>query len=397
MSGKKITPWAIILAAGQGLRLANQTSGIPKQFLSYNNFPIYYHSARTFSHNARMQGIIFVLPKDHLEAEKSRLQELEKQHSLGLQWLCVAGGKRRQDSVYKGLLALPPHCTHVLIHDSARPFMSAKLVENVCTGLEAGHMGVIPGLKLIDTIKYVENNIITQTLDRSKLFAVQTPQGFERQILLNAHNQAREKGLDVTDDAALLEHCNHSVYMVEGESKNIKITEAEHMNLLVDKTSPRPCSGFGYDVHRFGQGRPLKLGGVLMHGGMEVIAHSDGDVVLHALMDAILGLAGLGDIGQHFPDTDSDYDNVDSAILLHNVLQLILEKHIKITNIDVTIITQKPKVGPQRTAIAKNIAHLVNLPLERVNVKATTEEGLGFTGSGQGIKAIALVNALADE
>ncbi len=397
MIGKKITTWAIILAAGQGLRLSSQTQGIPKQFLSYNNLPLYYHCARTFSHNARIQGIIFVLPKEYLAEEKSRLHELEKQNSLGLPWLCVAGGKRRQDSVYEGLLALPPHCSHVLIHDSARPFMTAKLVENICTALEAGHAGVIPGLKLIDTIKQVENNIITKTLDRSKLFAVQTPQGFQQNILLDAHNKAREEDLDVTDDASLLEHCNHSVFMIEGESKNIKITEAEHMHLLNDNIATRPCSGFGYDVHRFGQGRPLKLGGVLMHGGMEVMAHSDGDVVLHAIMDAILGLAGLGDIGLHFPDSDVEFDNIDSAILLHNVLQLIIEKRIKITNIDVTIITQKPKIGPQRTAIVKNIAHLLNLPHERVNVKATTEEGLGFTGSGQGIKAIALVNALASE
>ncbi len=395
MQKKNITPWVIILAAGQGLRLAANTNGIPKQFISYHNLPLYYHCAKTFSRNARIQGLIFVFPKEHLEEESKRLHELHAQCSLGLTWHCVAGGKRRQDSVYEGLLALPPSCNHVLIHDSARPFMSAQLVENICLALECEHKGVIPGIKMTDTIKCVENNIITKTLDRSKLFAVQTPQGFDYQTLLHSHNQSKEQNFDVTDDASLLEYCNHPVYMIEGESENIKITEAKHLQLLHDKASPRPCSGFGYDVHRFGEGRPLKLGGVLMQGGMEVIAHSDGDVVLHALMDAILGLAGLGDIGQHFPDNDKDFDNIDSAILLSNVLQLIAEKNIVISSIDITIITQKPKIGPQRVAIAKNIAHLINLPLERVNVKATTEEGLGFTGNGQGIKAVALVNALA--
>ncbi len=388
MTLKLFSPWAIILAAGQGLRLASKTNGTPKQFLNYNGLPLYYHCAKTFSRNAHLQGLVFVFPNEHVAAEKNRLQELEQKKSLGLKWLCVAGGKRRQDSVFNGLLSLPPTCTHVLIHDSARPFMTAKLVENICLGLKTNHVGVIPGLKLIDTIKCVQDNYITQTLDRSKLFAVQTPQGFEVNTLFKAHKIAQEQNLDVTDDAALLEYCNYPVYMVEGERNNIKILE--------QKTTPRPCSGFGYDVHRFGSGRPLKLGGVLIHGGFEVIAHSDGDVVLHALMDAMLGLAGLGDIGTHFPDNDSKFDNVDSAILLNNVMELINNKNIKLTSIDITIITQKPKIGPQRNAIAKNIAHLLNLPLERINVKATTEEGLGFTGNGQGIKAVALVNALAD-
>ncbi len=387
-----IRPWAIILAAGQGERLAAHTKGIPKQFVHFKNLPLYYHSALTFSHNPRLQGIIFVFPKAHMEAEQQNIVNLEKHNPLGLKWLCVAGGKLRQNSVYEGLKALPPTCTHVLIHDGARPFVSAKLVENICIALTHEHKGVIPGLAITDTIKSVQNGLINKTLDRSKLFTVQTPQGFDRHILEKAHQKIQEQNLSVTDDASILEYCNYPVYMIEGESQNVKITEAQHMHML-QNTSPRPCSGFGYDVHRFGKGRPLKLGGVLMDGKLEVEAHSDGDVLLHALMDAMLGCACLGDIGKHFPDNNADFENVDSAVLLSNVLQMLKEKHIEITHIDLTIITQKPKIEPQRAAIAKNIAHLLNMPLERINIKATTEEGLGFTGKGEGIKAIALVNA----
>ncbi len=395
MTKKNIKPWAIILAAGQGLRLAATTKGVPKQFLNYRNFPLYYNSARVFSRNARLEGIIYVFPKDYLDAEQERLLELQKHASLGVKWLCVAGGERRQDSVYNALNALEPTCTHVLIHDAARPFLSATLVESVCKALEDGHKGVIPGIKLHDTIKRVRNSFITKTLERNELFAIQTPQGFELKTLYSAHKLSHTENIDVTDDASLLEYCNCPVYMVEGEATNIKITEAEHMQLLNNSSPTRVCNGFGYDVHRFGAGRPLKLGGVLMQGSFEVIAHSDGDVVLHALMDALLGCAGLGDIGQHFPDNDATFDNMDSAVLLNNVLQMVREKNIIITHVDVTIVTQKPKVGSQKSAIAKNIAHLLNIPPNYVNVKATTEEGLGFTGNGEGIKAFVMVSALS--
>ncbi len=395
---KNITsPWAIILAAGQGLRLATQTKGQPKQFINFQGLPLYYQCAKTFSRNARLQGVVFVFPAPYLEDEKKRLIELETQHTLGLEWHCVAGGKLRQDSVYAGLLALPPTCKHVLVHDSARPFMSASLVENICMSLDNGNVGVVPSLGITDTVKCVQNGIITKTLDRSELFTVQTPQGFELKTLIKAHHIAQKENLEVTDDASLLEYCNFEVSVVKGEEQNVKITESCHMKLLENKSITRHCSGFGYDVHRFGKGRPLKLGGVLMDGKLEVEAHSDGDVLLHALMDALLGCACLGDIGQHFPDNDSSFDNIDSAALLNTVLQMLSKKNIQVTHVDLTIITQKPKIGPQRAAIAKNIAHLLNIALDKINVKATTEEGLGFTGSGQGIKAVALVNALATE
>ncbi len=195
-----------------------------------------------------------------------------------------------------------------------------------------------------------------------------------------------------------MESQGHTVIMVEGESDNRKITHPEDLRLLTEKTAPQafPRIGFGYDVHRYGPGRPLRLGGVLLDGGMEVVAHSDGDVLLHALMDALLGCAGLGDIGEHFPDADAAFDNISSAVLLDEVLRLFHGQGLRLSNVDLTIIAQKPRVGTYKAAIRKNVARLLHLPPELVNVKATTEEKLGFTGRVEGIKAQAAVCAVVD-
>ena len=387
-------PWALLLAAGAGTRLAAVT-GQPKQFLSYQNAPLYWHSALTFSRVAPVGGLVFVFPAERLEEEKERLRNLDKTHVLGLPWLAVAGGERRQDSVRLGLNALPPGVQHVLVHDTARPFATAALVARVCEALQAGACGVIPGLAVTDTIKVVEKGLVSHTPHRASLVAVQTPQGFEAALLRAAHARAEAQRWDVTDDAALLERCGHPVCVVEGEARNVKLTHPEDLRML-EKAAPPPvpCTGFGYDVHRFGPGRPLKLGGVPMPGGLEVVAHSDGDVLLHALMDAILGCAGAGDIGQHFPDSAAAFDNADSAVLLDEVLRLAAHKGLTLVHVDVTVITQKPKIAPQRQAIHNQLVRLLGLLPEQVNVKATTEEGLGFTGAGEGIKAAAVVTAL---
>ncbi len=416
ISPQKYCTWCILLAAGSGTRLRAQTGGCPKQFLSYKDQPLYLHAAQTFARHARLKGIIFVFPSHSLETELSRLQQREVSKSLGIEWKAVAGGERRQDSVYCALKALPPECTHVLVHDSARPFVSPALIERVHSALvlpqnplpndaqesmHASVAGIIPALPVVDTIKEVHEGSVVHTPERSRLMSVQTPQGFVRSVLLTAHERAQKEDFAVTDDASMLEKCGFIVRTVLGEAENSKITHEDDLMKLQEKHISRPCSGFGYDVHRFataadvaaGKGRPLKLGGVPMDGALHVLAHSDGDVLLHALMDALLGAAALGDIGLHFPDTSASFACADSAVLLQEVLRMITQKGLHLHHVDLTVITQKPKVGPRRTAIQKNIAHLLSLPLECVNVKATTEEGLGFTGEGAGIKAVALVNA----
>ncbi len=396
---KGIRPWVIIVAAGEGRRLCAHTGGVPKQFLLHEGAPLYWHTAQAFRHCARISGMVFVFPANYLEEERARVKRLNSACALGIEWHCVAGGERRQDSVRHGLAAVPVSCEHVLVHDAARPFVSAALVQRVIAALEAGDVGVVPALPVVDTIKDVQDGVVISTLERARLYAVQTPQGFVRGALSRAHEQALRELWDVTDDASLFERSGSCVRVVAGEACNVKITHAEDMALLHGQTPVAVGyrTGFGYDVHRFVAresadvvSRPLRLGGVLMDGALFVAAHSDGDVLLHALMDAILGCCGAGDIGLHFPDTSAKFDNADSAVLLQEVLHLLRQKSFRLTHVDVTIITQKPKVNPQRKAIVKNLAHLLHLPLECINVKATTEEGLGFTGSGAGIKVVAL-------
>lgn len=393
--------WAIILAAGSGTRLAAASGSVPKQFLEYNNAPLYWHSALTMGRVARLEGLIFVFPPSWLEGEQQRLQRLDQHRTLGLPWFTVPGGKRRQDSVYNALTFLQKHqprCQAVLVHDSARPFVSAGLVQRLCAELgqpDSPYAGIIPVLPVTDTIKIVQNEHIVSTPDRDSLKCAQTPQAFFFSALLQAHLASQEHDWTVTDDASLVELCHMPVGMVPGEAENRKITNPEDLALLHTPAAELiPCTGYGYDVHRYGAGRPMILGGVPFPKGPEVIAHSDGDVVLHALMDALLGCACLGDIGQHFPDTAAAYDNISSAVLLHAVLQKIQGEGLRLVHVDLTIIAQVPKITPHREAIRRNVARLLGLGSKQVNVKATTEEGLGFTGAKEGIKAVALVTAL---
>ena len=404
--------WGVILAAGQGSRLAEL--GVPKQFMQYAGQPLYWHSAASMANVARLCGLIFVFPNQDFEACKLELAAIVQAENFALPYLCVRGGVRRQDSVANALQAAPLECTHILIHDGARPFVSPQLINRVCDALELGATAVIPGVAVVDTVKIVENNLVTSTLQRQSLRAIQTPQGFELNSLKLAHAKAATEGWNVTDDAMLLEKCGHGVQVVEGDMKNIKITNPADLASLQPANQegelPKwlPCNGFGYDVHKYVSavkssgsgdsgskviGRPMKLGGVPIAGGPEVIAHSDGDVLLHALTDALLSCLGQGDIGLHFPDNNPEFDNIDSGILLSEVMDKVNAANLKITHVDLTVIAQVPRLTPWRENIRKNVASLMHLPLEFVNVKATTEEGLGFTGEKKGIKAVALVSA----
>lgn len=391
--------WAIILAAGQGKRLKASPDAPAKQFISYRGMPLFWHSASTLASVSRLDGIVFVLPPESLADSTALVRLLDSANPLGRPCKCVAGGPERQDSVWAGLAALPPECAYVLIHDSARPFMTAGLAAALLKELEKGHPGVIPGLEPADTIKKVDTaGVVQNTPARSSLRLVQTPQAFDRSVLEHAHKAGR--GLTVTDDAALLEALGLPVLVIPGEAANLKITRPEDLHMLQDNKCIRqwdmlPCTGMGYDVHKYGGNRPLRLGGILIESSdITVQAHSDGDVLLHALMDALLGCASAGDIGKLFPDSDPRFDGVSGALLLSEVLELVRKQDIILTHVDLTIVAQAPKVSPYRAEISKNIAKLLHLDENKVNLKATTEEGLGFTGAKQGIKAMAVVTAL---
>ncbi|MCJ2166071.1 2-C-methyl-D-erythritol 4-phosphate cytidylyltransferase [Pseudodesulfovibrio sp. S3] len=389
--------WGIILAAGSGTRLAEAVGGERKQYLEYKAAPLFWHCARTFSRVAAIDGLVFVFPPDDTPSMEKRLKQYFKAEDLGVKWTVVPGGARRQDSVRNALSGLPAKCEGVLVHDSARPFVSARIITNLIDALREGAQGVVPAIPVTDTVKRVDGSTVTETLNRAELAAVQTPQAFDARILREAHDRADTEGWEVTDDASMVERLA-PVTVIRGEAANIKITVPEDLKRLKETKTPTPCVGWGYDVHRFGgdNDRPFVLGGVPIPGGPTIVAHSDGDVLLHALADAILGTFGGGDIGSHFPDTNPKFKNADSAVLLREVLIMAEQAGTRIVHVDLTVITQVPRLAPHAAQIAKNICRLLGLEPHQVNFKATTEEKLGFTGEKKGIKAVASVTGLRE-
>lgn len=402
--------WAVILAAGSGTRLAEalRQSGGPlrKQYLELDGAPLFWKSARTFARLQGLRGLVLVFPPEDLERMTKAVAELYHADPLGLPWKTCAGGARRQDSVRLGLAQLPEEAGAVLVHDAARPFASAALTRHVLEALGEKSLAAIPGLAVTDTIKRVdENDIVVETPQRASLRAVQTPQGFVLAPLLAAHERAEAEGWEVTDDAALMERAGHAVAVVQGEEANVKITNPADLELLRPKAAPAPRTGWGYDVHKYmaegeddpkvlAKARPMMLGGVAIAGAPRVLAHSDGDVLLHALTDALLGIACAGDIGQLFPDTDAAFDNMPSAVFVAEALKRVRQAGYRPVHADLTVIAQTPKLSPHKARMAAQVAQLLELPADAVNVKATTEEGLGFTGEKRGLKAVAVVTAL---
>ena len=421
--GKIMRIWGILLAAGQSARMAREGIAVPKQCILYNELPLFWRSVQTFSRFPGLCGLVVVfsqsLPQPPLPPELAEFCDLRegdtpasfyaryfaavrgkataRQGCPGVPVILATGGDERQYSVANALKVLPRDCDAVLVHDTARPFASSGLVARVAEALAQGAEAVIPGVPVVDTIKRVdEAGIAQETPDRVCLRAVQTPQGFSLPLLREAHARAAAGGFVGTDDAQLVERMGGKVLVVRGEEGNVKITTAGDVQLLQqgEGNAPLPCTGFGYDVHRYGGNRPFVLGGVPIATDILVQAHSDGDVLLHALMDALLGCMGAGDIGGLFPDNDPAYDGIESGVLLSKVLDLWVRGGYRLVHVDLTIIAQVPKVAPHRAAIAGNVAKLLQLDVRSVGVKATTEEHLGFTGEKKGIKAVAVVSAL---
>ncbi|MHC1789344.1 2-C-methyl-D-erythritol 4-phosphate cytidylyltransferase [Solidesulfovibrio sp.] len=391
--------WTVLLAAGSGTRLAEAAGGVKKQFLSCAGRPLYWQSLAVFARSPAVAGVVVVFPPDDLETAGRELAGLLDAAHPGIPVLTTAGGARRQDSVRNGLAALPREAGTVLVHDAARPFVDAALVSRVADALAAGHKAVIPVLPVTDTIKQVAAGLVTATLPRDTLAAVQTPQGFDTALLRAAFAHAGED-FTVTDDASLVEHLGQPVCTVAGTPENMKITNPQDLSRLESAAHrPLPVTGYGYDVHRYADparpgkqpARPMKLGGFPILGAPEVLAHSDGDVLLHALTDALLGCVAGGDIGRLFPDSNPDFDNMASGVFVSEALLLTKARGLTITHVDLTIIAQIPKISPHAEAIRMSVAALLALDKSQVNLKATTEEGLGFTGEKKGIKAVALV------
>lgn len=378
--------YAIILAGGSGSRMGADRN---KVLLELCGEPVIVRSVRAFL--SLTDGIVLVCRKEDIPVMK---QVMSKYH---LKVTFAEGGDTRQSSVWNGLQALPADCTNVLIHDGARCLVDEATILRCKASVELYGTGVA-AVPAIDTIKQVDAAaIVSATPDRSSLRAVQTPQGFSADIIRRAHKDALEAGFLGTDDASLVERIGFPVRLTLGDRRNIKLTTPEDLKMaeaLMEPSYPALRVGQGYDVHRLVKDRELILCGVHVPHTMGLLGHSDADVALHALMDAMLGAMALGDIGKHFPDSDEQYRGISSMKLLEHVVQLLDEHRARVTNCDITIIAQKPKLLPYIPVMQANVAAILQLPVDRVNVKATTTERLSFEGREEGISAQAICMVL---
>ena len=381
----------LVVAAGRGARAGE---GQPKQYRNLAGRSILAHTLAAL-HRAAPEALLApVIHPDDLELYRACVADLDAS-AAGRLKAPAFGGATRQDSVRAGLEALEgDHPGIVLIHDAARVFASKALIERAIVAARA-HGAAIPGVAVTDTIKEIDaESAIVATVPRARLRAVQTPQAFDFDLILSAHRKAAAAGAnELTDDAAIAEWAGHRVHVFEGDAANMKITSASDINLaearlIRDLQDIR--TGQGYDVHAFGPGDHVWLGGVKISHDHGLVGHSDADVLSHAITDALFGALADGDIGSHFPPSDPQWRGAASKIFLAAAAAAVRARAGMIAHVDATLICERPKVGPHRDAIREAIAAIIDVPLDRVAIKATTSERLGFTGREEGIAATAI-------
>jgi 2-C-methyl-D-erythritol 4-phosphate cytidylyltransferase / 2-C-methyl-D-erythritol 2,4-cyclodiphosphate synthase len=341
-----------------------------------------------------VDDLVVALPRDQAATVPAWL------HGAAKPVVIAEGGSRRQDSVANAFDRVPVHADVVLIHDAARPFASAALVSRTIAAAAASGAAVA-AVPASDTVKQAseDGRFVRTTLARETIFLAQTPQAFRRAVLQDAVAMGRS-GVEATDEAMLAERAGHAVHIVEGDPGNVKITTAADLAAAIGRTEPAVVAtrvGVGYDLHRLVEGRPLILGGVTIPAVRGAQGHSDADVVCHAVTDAVLGAARLGDIGQHFPDTDPRWKGASSVALLRDVIALLASKGFAVENVDVVVILEQPKLGPHRRAVETQLADALGIDVTRVSVKAKTNEGLDAVGRGEAIAAhaVALLSSAA--
>lgn len=376
---------ALIVAAGESRRMGE---GLPKPYRLLNGQPVLRHVAETFINHPLVDDVLVVIHPDHEAYYNDAVGDLPLlPHTFG--------GATRQESAHKGVEAIfshRPNAANILIHDAARAFVDNATITRVVEALHT-HPAACPVVPVTDTIKHSENGLLTHTPERARLFAAQTPQGFHATLIRDLHKNAT--GNSATDDAALAEQAGLPVCAVEGDTRNIKLTYAQDMERFMPAHSlPRIAVGQGYDVHELipaDGSKPLIIGGITIAHTHVLKGHSDADVALHALVDAVLGALGEGDIGQHFPPSDPQWKGADSARFVAHVVERMHQRNAVLHHADITLICEAPKIGPHKEAMRHHIAQLLGVPSCQVNVKATTTEGLGFEGRREGIACTAAV------
>lgn len=379
-----MTTTALIVAAGKGERVGGS---VPKQYRLLGGIPVLRRAVLAFCRHPRIDTVRVMIAEEHRALYDAAVAGLE----IGLP---VIGGAERQASVLNGLESLAGDGPdRVLIHDAARPLVPAGVIDRVLDAL-ADHPAALPVLAVTDTLRRGADGLAAGTVDRDGLWRAQTPQGMRFDAVLDAHRRAAEEGVVVTDDAALMEWAGHPVTLVTGSEDAMKITTADDFalaeRLLAGALETRV--GTGFDVHRLGAKTPdgvdgVALGGIVIPHDQALLGHSDADVGLHAITDALLGALGDGDIGAHFPPSDPQWKGAASHMFLADACRRVREAGGAIRHLDLTVICERPKVGPYREAMRARVAEICAVPVARVSVKATTTERLGFPGRGEGIAA----------
>ncbi|NIM06832.1 MAG: 2-C-methyl-D-erythritol 4-phosphate cytidylyltransferase [Armatimonadetes bacterium] len=385
---------ALLAAAGAGRRIAAQTgeSPSPKAFLQLAGKPLFMHSVEVLRTCKEISDILVIVAPSMVEQARQILAENPSKKNE----VVVTGGETRQESVYQGLLKVPSGTDYVLIHDAARPFLTEALVADCLKSAQA-HGAAICALPASDTIKSSpDGETVESTLDRSRLWNIQTPQAFSHNLILEAHENARRRGVEASDDAALVEGLGREVRLVTGSAENIKITRKEDLaiaeQIASHKMTIRPSSirpGLGFDVHAFAEDRKLILAGKEFPGP-GLMGHSDADVITHAVMDALLGAAGLGDIGTHFPDTDPQYAGASSIGLLEKVKEMISAANLCLLWLDIVVAAEEPKIAPHSQQMRENLARALEVDPACISLKGKTTEGIGFIGRKEGIACWAI-------
>jgi 2-C-methyl-D-erythritol 4-phosphate cytidylyltransferase / 2-C-methyl-D-erythritol 2,4-cyclodiphosphate synthase len=375
------TVGVIVVAAGSGSRLGTE---LPKAFVSLGDRSILRRALEPVLGMSEPVQIVVVAPEDHFLLAQD---EVRAAAGSAIEYTSVVvGGVTRQSSVAIGLDALWPDVGVVLVHDAARPFTPTALFEAVVARVRASSQGVIPGLPVVDTLKRTDDDVALETVDRSVLSAIQTPQGFPRVELTAAYAAATE---DYTDDAAVFAAAGHTVRVISGDALAFKITtpwDLRRAQALIEPVSVASRSGIGIDIHAYDESVPLWLGGLHWPDEPGLAGHSDGDALSHAICDALLSAAGLGDLGSRFGTTDPTFADAHGEVFLRATIELVTGAGFGIQNVAVQVIGNRPHLAARRSELEKHLSDVVGAP---VSVAATTSDGLGFTGTGEGLAAIA--------
>lgn len=377
----------LIAAAGTGARFDNSAT-TPKQYRPLNGITVLRRTIQIFLQSDAIDTIQVMIHPDHKEQYHDAITGLAIEPH-------IIGGKQRKDSIYNALKSLDKAQDEdiILIHDAARPLLSQTDLNALIEALKTNKAATL-ARPIAETLRKSDKEHCTDIIPRNKVYAMQTPQGFRYKDILNAHEQAQEN-IEHTDDTSLITAIGIDVKIVQGSAENFKITTKDDFTMAEKILQPNKTTrtGMGFDVHTFDTSAsgPIRIGGIDIPHSHPLKGHSDADVALHTITDAILGAIGEGDIGQHFPPSDNTFKNMDSAIFLEKSVEILKAHNATINNIDLTIICEEPKIGPHAPQMRQRIASITNLPIDTINIKATTTERLGFTGRGEGIAAQAIV------